>query len=233
MSTNATLKAEKRTESGKGVARKLRAAGRIPGVVYGQGDDGLLLTLDALETTNLFHHISVENTIVNLDVGGEKTPIATLVREVQVHPFRPDILHVDFYKIQKGVEVEVNVPLHLTGTAKGVKQEGGVLQQLFHDLAVRTIPSKIPEEITYDVSELGINDQVLLKELELPEDVTVQVLNGVGRPGVAGDMAEFLVDRGFVVLEVGNANRFSDRAPTRTRFASKATGSTFCRRAPA
>lgn len=175
MSTNATLKADKRTESGKGIARKLRAAGQIPGVVYGQGDEGLLLTLDALETTNLFNHISVENTIVNLEVGGEKEPISTLVREVQVHPFRPQILHVDFYTIQKGVELEVNVPLHLHGTAKGVKQEGGVLQQLFHDLAVRTIPSKIPEELTYDVSEMEINDQVLVKDLEFPEGVSVDL----------------------------------------------------------
>ena len=175
MSTSATLKAEKRTDSGKGVARKLRAAGQIPGVVYGQGDEGLLLTLDALETLNLFNHISVENTIVDLEVDGEKEPISTLVREVQVHPFRPDILHVDFYKIQKGVEVEVNVPLHLHGTAVGVKQEGGVIQQLFHDLPVRTIPSKIPEEIVYDISEMQINDQVLLGSLEFPEGVSVDM----------------------------------------------------------
>lgn len=175
MSTSATLKAEKRTDSGKGVARKLRAAGQIPGVVYGQGDEGLLLTLDALETLNLFNHISVENTIVDLEVDGEKEPISTLVREVQVHPFRPDILHVDFYKIQKGVEVEVNVPLHLQGTAVGVKQEGGVIQQLYHDLPVRTIPSKIPEEIVYDISEMQINDQVLLGNLEFPEGVSVDM----------------------------------------------------------
>lgn len=175
MSTQATLKAEKRHGAGKGVARKLRSAGRIPGVVYGQGDEGLLLSLDALEITNLFNHISVENTIVELDVAGEKEPIATLVREVQVHPFRPDIVHVDFYKVQKGVEVEVNVPFHLHGTAVGVKTHGGILQQLSHDLHVRTIPSNIPEEITFDISGLDIGDQVLASQLDLPEGVVLDL----------------------------------------------------------
>lgn len=175
MSKNATLKADKRTDAGKGVARKLRTAGQIPGVVYGQGDDGLLLTLDALETSNLFNHISVENTIVNLEVEGEKAPIPTLVREVQVHPFRPDILHVDFYKIQEGVEVEVNVPLHLLGNAKGVKEQGGILQQIYHDLHLRCIPSKIPDEITFDVTEMVIGDQVVFSDLVLPEGVTADM----------------------------------------------------------
>ena len=175
MSTQATLKAEKRTDAGKGVARKLRSAGRIPGVVYGQGDEGILLSLDALETSNLFTHISVENTIVELEVEGEKETIATLVREVQVHPFRPDILHVDFYKVQKGVEVEVNVPFHAHGTPVGVKQHGGVLQQPFHDLPIRSIPSKIPDEITHDISELDIGDQILAGDLSLPEGATLEM----------------------------------------------------------
>ncbi|MDT8340939.1 MAG: 50S ribosomal protein L25 [Longimicrobiales bacterium] len=175
MSTRATLKAESRDAVGKGVARKLRASGRVPGVVYGQGDEALLLSLDAHETGLLFNNISVENTIVALEVAGEKEPIDTLVREVQVHPFRPDILHVDFYRVQKGVELEVNVPFHLHGNAPGVKNHGGVLQQLHHDLPVRTIPSLIPDEVIFDVSGLEINDQVLAGELVLPEGVTLEL----------------------------------------------------------
>lgn len=190
MSTNATLKAAKRADAGKGVARKLRSAGRIPGVVYGQGGEGVLLSLDALETKNLFNHISVENTIVELQLEGEKEGINTLVREVQVHPFRPDIVHVDFYRVQKGVEVEVNVPFHLHGSAVGVRNQGGVLQQPFHDLHVRTIPSRIPEEITFDVSELEVGDQVLASQIELPEGVTLTldpdtVLAVVSAPRIA------------------------------------------------
>lgn len=173
MSQIATIKAEKRTASGKGMARKLRATGRTPAVVYGQGEEALHLSVDTLETTNLFNHISVENTIVELVVEGEKEAIQTLVREVQVHPFRPDLLHVDFYKIQTGVELEVQIPLHLHGTAPGVKLQGGVLQQLEHDLPVRTVPSLIPDELTLDVSGLEIGDQLTAADLELPEGVTL------------------------------------------------------------
>ncbi len=200
MSQTTNLNAVKRTDSGKGVARKLRAGGRAPAVVYGQGEDALLLSIDALETMNLFNHISVENTIVELRVEGEKKPIPTLVREVQLHPFKPELLHVDFYMIQEGVLVEVTVPLHVHGDAPGVKLQGGVLQQVEHDLPVRSIPSQIPEDLTVDVSELQIGDQITAGQLELPEGVTLlleddQALVLVSAPRVA-EVAEDDEDEG-------------------------------------
>ncbi len=171
MSMNATLNADKRSESGKGAARKLRASGRIPAVVYGQGGDGLSVSLDEHEADLLFHRISVENTIVNLEVEGEKEPIATLIREVQTHPFKEKIVHVDFYRIQAGVELEVEIPLHLEGTPKGVKDSGGVLQQVIHELLVACIPSKIPDEIVVDVSGLDVGDALHISDIDLPEGV--------------------------------------------------------------
>jgi len=171
MSMNATLSAEKRSESGKGAARQLRAAGRIPAVVYGQGEDGLSVSLDAHEADLLFHRISVENTIVNLEVPGEEEPIATLVREVQTHPFKASILHVDFYRIQAGVEVEVEIPVHPEGTPIGVKDSGGILQLVIHDLPVACIPSKIPDHVVVDVSGLDIGDVLHVSDLDLPEGV--------------------------------------------------------------
>ena len=200
MSQTTNLNAVKRTDSGKGVARKLRAGGRAPAVVYGQGEDALLLSIDALETMNLFNHISVENTIVELRVEGEKKPIPTLVREVQLHPFKPELLHVDFYMIQEGVMVEVTVPLHVHGDAPGVKLQGGVLQQVEHDLPVRSIPSQIPEDLTVDVSQLQIGDQITAGQLELPEGVTLlleddQALVLVSAPRVA-EVAEDDEDEG-------------------------------------
>jgi len=171
MSMNATLSAEKRSDSGKGAARQLRAAGRIPAVVYGQGDEGLSVSLDAHEADLLFHRISVENTIVNLEVEGEKEPISTLVREVQTHPFKSAILHVDFYRIQKGVELEVEIPVHVVGTPIGVKDSGGILQLVIHDLPVACIPSKIPDQITIDVSGLDIGDALHISDIDMPEGV--------------------------------------------------------------
>lgn len=175
MTMNATLKAEKRQDTGKGAARKLRSAGRIPAVVYGQGDDATHLTLDTAEARYLFERISVENTIVNLEVEGDKAPVPTLIREIQVHPFRPDLLHVDFYKVEKGVKVEVNIPLNLEGMPAGVKNDGGTLQQIVYELPVRVIPSKIPDEITVDVTGLEIGDSLHVYDLELEDGLETEL----------------------------------------------------------
>ena len=154
MANTATLPAQKREGTGKGVARKLRAAGRLPAVLYGRELDPVHLSLDAKEAEQLFYSISVDNTIVELKVEGEKKPYETLIREIQVHPLRQTLTHVDFLRIQEGVTVEVNVPVHLIGIPEGVKNSGGVLEQIIHDLAVRCIPSKIPQSIDIDVAHL-------------------------------------------------------------------------------
>ncbi len=170
MSMHAALKAEKRVAHGKGVARKLRAAGRLPAVVYGQGGEAMSITLDTADASHLFHNISVENTIVDLTVEGEGS-FQTLVREIQVHPFRPDVLHVDFYRLQKGVKVDVEIPVNLVGTPIGVKTGGGILQQITYELPVKVIPSKIPESFDIDVEGLEIGDSVTVSELTLPDGV--------------------------------------------------------------
>jgi large subunit ribosomal protein L25 len=175
MGIEAKLKAEPREETGKGVARKLRQAGKIPAVLYGAGKEAQPLVLDAHETGLLFHAIAVENTIIQMEIEGTKGPVATLVREVQAHPYRPEILHVDFLRIEKGVKVELTVPLVLIGTPKGVREEGGVLDHLVHELSIRCIPSAIPERLSIDVTGLEIGDSVQLDELEVPEGVTLQM----------------------------------------------------------
>ena len=170
MSMHAILKAEKRHARGKGVARKIRAAGRLPAVVYGQGGEALSITLDTAEASHLFHSISVENTIVDLSIEGGEA-FQTLVREIQVHPFRPDVIHVDFYRLQKGVKVDVEIPVHLVGTAVGVKMGGGILQQIVYELPVKVIPSMIPESFEVDVGALEVGDSIHVSDLTLPEGV--------------------------------------------------------------
>ncbi len=173
MTIHATLNAEKRDATGKGAARKLRAEGLVPAVVYGQGGDAIAVTLNAHDALRLFESISVENTLVDLTLDGES--METLVREIQVHPIRPELLHVDFYRVQKGIILDVEIPVHLTGIPVGVKSHGGVLQQVIHDLPVRTIPSLIPESVEVDVTGLDVGDSVHVGELDLPEDVEVQL----------------------------------------------------------
>lgn len=175
MTMNATLKAEKRQDTGKGAARKLRNSGLLPAVVYGQGDDATHITLDTSEARYLFERISLENTIVNLEVEGESGPMATLIREIQVHPFRSELIHVDFYKVEEGVKVEVNIPLNLEGMPAGVKNDGGTLQQIVYELPMKVIPSKIPDRITVDVTGLEIGDSLHVYDLELEEGLETEL----------------------------------------------------------
>lgn len=173
MATQVTLKASRREGRGKGTARKMRADGKLPGVVYGADANPVPVTLDTHDTEHLFHSISVDNTIVNLEVEGDKVPVPTLVREIQTHPTRSEILHVDFYRIQTGVEVELEVPVRLEGSPKGVRDEGGVLEQPIHHVPVRCIPANIPEEFVVDVTELEVGDSLHVEDLTLPEGVEV------------------------------------------------------------
>ena len=171
----ATLKAKKRERAGKGAARTLRREGRVPAVLYGRELEAIHLSVDAHEAERLFHSISVDNTIVDLDVDGEKKPFQTLVREIQTHPWRPALLHVDFLRIQEGVAVDLDVPIRLLGVPAGVRLGGGVLEQMIHDLPIRCEPSKIPEIIELDVTGLEVNDSLRVADLALPEGVEVRV----------------------------------------------------------
>lgn len=170
-----SLNATKRDGAGKGVARKLRQGGRTPAVMYGKDMEPVHLSLNTMEAGHLFHSISTENTIVDLIVEGEKEAFPTLVREIQAHPHKNELVHVDFLRIQKGVAVEVEVPVELIGTPVGVKLHGGVLEHLVHEVPVKCIPSLIPQVIEVDVSGLDIEDAVHLSELTFPEGVELTI----------------------------------------------------------
>ena len=173
MSEKAMLKAEKRDDLGKGAARTLRRAGRVPAVLYGRDLESVHLSVDAHEAHHLFHTISVDNTIVDLAVDGEKKPYPTLVREIQTHPWKASLVHIDFLRIQEGVAVDLEIPVELVGVPVGVRLRGGVLEQIVHELEVRCIPSKIPESFTLDVTALDINDSLHVSDIPLTEGVEI------------------------------------------------------------
>lgn len=171
MSKTTVLKAAPRDETGKEFARKLRAEGRIPAVLYGKDMESRGLSLDYQETEYLFQRISVENTILDLEITGEEEPVRTLIREIQSLPHKPGLLHVDFLRIQKGVAVEVDIPVNLDGVPTGVREAGGVLEQMINEVRVKCIPSKIPEVVTIDVSGLEVGDSVHVYDIDLGEGV--------------------------------------------------------------
>jgi large subunit ribosomal protein L25 len=171
MATTASLSATPRTESGKGAARKLRAAGEVPAVVYGSGREPESLAVNARELEKLLSRISAENTLVELGLGGRA--IRTLIREIQRHPFKRHILHVDFLELVAGETVTVAVPLVLVGVPEGVRTGGGVMDQVLRDLSVVCDPGNIPNHIDVDVSEVSIGHSVHVRDLTIPEGVTV------------------------------------------------------------
>jgi len=169
MAADARLRAEPRSTTGKGANRKLRAAGKVPAVVYGRGENTRSLLVDAHEFSRLLSRVHVENTVIDLDIEGEGA-IKALVREVQTHAFRDVVLHIDFYQIHAGERLTVAVPLRFTGAAPGVKA-GGMLQHTLDELEIRCLPDAIPEYIEVDISGLDINDSVHVGQLTLPEGV--------------------------------------------------------------
>ncbi|HXY29940.1 MAG TPA: 50S ribosomal protein L25 [Gemmatimonadaceae bacterium] len=166
-SLNATL----RTDTGKGAARKLRATAHIPGVVYGRNRSPQPVTLDGRELERLLERVSADTTIFELHVGS--TTARTLIREVQRHPFRRQIIHVDFQELVAGELVTVDVPVVLTGIPAGVRNSGGVLDQVMRQVQVRVDPSNIPNHIDADVTELDLNDSLHVRDLKRPEGVEV------------------------------------------------------------
>ncbi len=175
MTKKTELKAYPRTEKGKEFAKRLRGEGKIPAVIYGKDMEPVGLYLDRQETEHLFYRISVENTIVDLAVEGEKEAFQTLIREIQTEPHRPNILHVDFLRIQKGVAVELEIPISLEGVPVGVKEGGGVLEQIINELRVKCIPSLIPEVVSLDVSGLVVGDALHVSDVDLGEGVEILV----------------------------------------------------------
>lgn len=181
MATTVTISARTREGTGKGAARTARREGRIPGVLYGHGEESVSLSVDANELQKLVHSISVENTIVDLDVeGGE--PYKVLIRELQRHPFRDEFMHIDFFHVAMDEKIQVEIPVVLTGTSTGVKNKGGVLDHQLRELEVFCLPGNIPEKVELDVSNLDIGDSIHVSDIQLPG---VEILTELDRSVVA------------------------------------------------
>jgi large subunit ribosomal protein L25 len=168
---SASLGAEVRSESGKGVARKLRAAGRVPAVVYGHGREAQSLSLVARDLDKLLSSIAAGSTVIELSVGSATTK--TLIREVQRHPFKKQIMHVDFMELVAGEKVIVDVPLVFTGIPEGVRLSGALLEQILHSVEINVDPASIPNHIDVDVTNLAMGHSLHIRDLKLPEGVEV------------------------------------------------------------
>jgi large subunit ribosomal protein L25 len=178
MAANATLNAKTREGQGKGDNRKLRQTGFVPAVIYGHGEKTRSVAVNAHELELLFNRVHVENTIIDLNVEGDKKAIRTLVREVQKHPARGEIVHVDFYQVHAGELVHIQIPISFVGTAVGVRN-GGMLQHTMDELDVKVSADNIPSHIEVDITNLDIGDSVHVRDLKIPAGI--EVLDGPDR----------------------------------------------------
>jgi large subunit ribosomal protein L25 len=169
MAQTVMLSATAREKTGKGAARQARFQKQIPAVVYGHGRDAQSLMVDALALEKALTGIEPESTLIDLTVDGKKS--RALIREIQRHPIRPDIIHVDFYEIKADEKITLKVPVHLVGTADGVRNAGGVLDQVMKEVEIEVLPEHIPDRVELDVTALKIGDSLHVSGLSIPNAV--------------------------------------------------------------
>jgi large subunit ribosomal protein L25 len=162
-----SLKTERRSDVGKGVARKLRMTGRIPAVYYGRGEAPIPLVVGLKELEEVIHTAEGSNVIVDLRVGGDASPERkALIREIQRDPVGGNILHLDLQHISLTEQIIVEVPIVLLGTPAGVKDGGGILEHLLREVEVECLPADIPSRLEVDVSALLIGDSLHVSDLK-------------------------------------------------------------------
>jgi large subunit ribosomal protein L25 len=165
---NVDLQAREREGRGKNAARRLRATGMIPAVLYGDGGSTALAVPDKVVDYTL-HHFG-DNALYDIDLGSGAA--TARIVDVQRDPVTGRLIHVDFAPVNMRERIEVTVPLHVVGESPGA-EEGGVLQQVAYEVQIESLPGDIPQEITLDVSNLGMNENLTLADVILPEGVTL------------------------------------------------------------
>jgi large subunit ribosomal protein L25 len=169
MPQQATISAALRDRTGKGAARTLRRAGKVPGVIYGHDRPPEAVTLDTTALHRTLLGISAATTVVDVAID-DRAPVKALIREIQRDPLKPgEILHVDLYEVRADEKVTVDVPVHLVGIPDGVRNFGGVLDQVLYTLEIEVLPGDIPGHIELDVTHLGIGQAMFVRDATAPK----------------------------------------------------------------
>ena len=173
MKTSFELVAEFRETQGKGASRRLRHDGKVPAILYGGHADARTLTLNHQKLLIMLDNERFYSTILNLKLGDKKQ--AAILKDVQRHPFKNAILHIDFQRVEENEKIRISIPLHFTGAAvsPGVKSQGGIVSHMRNETEVSCLPKDLPEFIEVDISGLGLNESIHLSQLKIPEGVTL------------------------------------------------------------
>ncbi|MBS0399238.1 MAG: 50S ribosomal protein L25/general stress protein Ctc [Proteobacteria bacterium] len=175
MKTSFELAAEFRDAQGKGASRRLRRDGRIPAILYGGHRDARALALDHQKVMQMLDNERAYSTIISLKLGQENQ--AAVLKDIQRHPFKNSVLHIDFQRVEENEKIRINIPLHFKGeaVAPGVKTQGGIVSHMRSEVEVSCLPRDLPEFIEVDISGLSLNESIHLSQLQVP--ATVQLLD--------------------------------------------------------
>ncbi|MBS4097796.1 MAG: 50S ribosomal protein L25/general stress protein Ctc [Sulfuricella sp.] len=183
------INANKRDGQGTGASRRLRRAGRVPGIVYGGAKEAQSIDMDHKELFFGLKNEAAHSSVLMLNLGGEKEMV--LLRDYQMHPYKPLVLHVDFQRVDAGHKIHVKVPLHFKNAdlAPGVKLGGGVVSHLLTEVDVVCLPADLPEYIDVDLSTLEAGHTIHLSQLSLSAGVEIPALTRGEDQGVANILA--------------------------------------------
>jgi large subunit ribosomal protein L25 len=173
MAQQVKLKAEKRTVVGRNAIKKIKAQGLVPGVIYGSQGEPIALQVEGRALTNVLAHALSEHVLVELEIadGSQSTNRLALIQEVQHHPLRPELLHVDFHAVSAIEKITSEVPIEAVGDALGVRTFGGLLEHSLRTLEVECFPQDLPEIVRIDVSNLNIGESLHVRDIPLPSGV--------------------------------------------------------------
>lgn len=173
MAISFNLSAELRSDKGKGASRRLRRLGKVPGILYGAGEAPVQLSFNHNEVQNSLSHEAFYSHILKITVGGQEHQ--AIIKDLQRHPARPVIMHLDFLRVKDDIEIRVHVPLHFKNEkeAVGVKQQGGVVSHNMIEVEIACLPRYLPEYIEVDILTLELNKALHLSDIKLPEGVRI------------------------------------------------------------
>jgi large subunit ribosomal protein L25 len=173
MKTSFELVAEFRETQGKGASRRLRHDGKVPAILYGGHKDARALTLSHQKLQLMLENERFYSTILSLKVGNETQ--AAILKDVQRHPYKNAIVHIDFQRVEENERIRISIPLHFKneGIAPGVKSQGGIVSHMRNDVEVTCLPKDLPEFIEVDLSALGLNESIHLSQLKIPSGVAL------------------------------------------------------------
>lgn len=166
------INAELRNDRGKNAARRLRSAGHVPAVVYGGGADAVPVSVNPRELAPILHSEAGHTSVLTMEIPGQE-PVRVMLKDWQPEPVRGAILHVDFVRVTKDTRVKVKVPIHATGEPKGVKLQGGIFEFALREVEVECLPDDIPENITVDVTELTLGQNIRVSHLPVAANIKV------------------------------------------------------------